>query len=1606
FYFDPNLGDLGGLVLVGEFVDETSGEDYVHLNALSSEDVSVLKNICVSTDADYQKWINAIDGLATKVETFIEDPAKPGTYIADSARTVTVGKSDLAAISDSDTAVDSYALTANGQGAGYVTLLFANGEAFTPAGDPVSVYVTRVAAQLYTGDLKKLPASNPLDEQTTLRHSGDFAARPGDFEFEWRYAPPQDGVQPPTYTYVMSTLLGGSGTSAWQMISNPTTALPATSSYPSTQYEFPRTFAINNSSYNRSSGLPGTVAKAVTSVTFSTSVPAQIIFSATLGTYDGFILYINGSAAVASRLPAGIATPGNMPQTDPLSGLSSLGLANQYTVPSSFFVVGSNRVEVAFYSSAANNATSSLDLQLDAATEVDQVTANGSPWILPNGTLSNIVVVGGSADSPLGNPLLVFSDNYFTMRYRPKTGTTNVAGTAWSRWMQPALVESWIKRVLDGINPFNQRNDDLFNNPVSTDVSILTQAGARWEGDVALNLDNINDFGLIEIYETVLNRAKNLSIDAGYDDAATNDSLLLVGGYLADLYQVLGDEASDDADNPTIAIDGDANMGEVNSSRFSFEGQIPSLIEEELALLRGRDDFLSPGVTAAPAYNRLYWNYINGIDSGESIYASNYDIVEKTGSDTADGTIDADDAVHMFPQGHGDAYGHYLTALTGYYKLLTSPHFTWVPRSETVDIVGQTVQVDYQDERKFASAAANVARVGARILDLTARASYRDDSSVGWEHQRDGKYNSTTGLTRRWGTDEWAARAGQGAYLHWVSANAMLLDVDTNPAHNGIQIIDRTTVPELSEIVSSALDIQATLDAQCAHLNPLGLAKGAIAFDISPSDLKAGKSHFEQIYERALRACQNAKAAFDQACAMNRLLRTQNNSLDDYNNAVETQENAYEYQLLSLFGSAYPGDVGPGKLYEQGYADADLYHYYLIDKPSDFVDTATEITVSYREPVNFDPFTTWSLDNVYNRIQDPLQYTTRTRTISPHRFMQFAGTDMGTRAQPGQIQAALLDVYQAQVNAREAADTLDGLMRRFDRDYQLFTEFRTAYQSANDDANASLAKAADNLKAATAYSASGALLSANAEFTTTIAEATAEAFPTVAGFSIDATSVARGLSVYGGAIASYSQVLAGLALETKAAYLQLEADQLAAEADDALGSYEWDNEDKQHVVEFEQLLDDVLGTGFELSRRLAELQRANERVSQLIAQANRILSEREIFRIRASAVIQGYRTRDMLYRTFRNEELSQYQALYDLAAQYTYLAVQSYDYETGLLGTSAGRALIDGVIGTRSLGDFKNNLPVASTGTTGDGGLASLLARLLSDWSAVKTRLGINNPDQYGTLFSLRQELFRIRTDAATTDDDTAWRQILEQHLMSNLLNDPDVAQYCRNLRKPDGSLVPGIVIPFSTTIGHGLNFFGLPLAAGDHAYTASNFATKIYASGVVLQGYIGMDPYAIGTPNAGGPASSNADALSATPYVYLIPAGVDTMLAPPLGDTATTRNWTVKDQAMPLPFNLGQNDFSATEFFTPQGTMNEQLWITRKHQAFRPVNDPAYFYSSLPGEFTNSRLIGRSVWNSQWKLVIPAYTLLNNEQDGLDRFVRTVSDIKLFLRTYSNSGN
>ena len=41
----------------------------------------------------------------------------------------------------------------------------------------------------------------------------------------------------------------------------------------------------------------------------------------------------------------------------------------------------------------------------------------------------------------------------------------------------PQLAEGWVKRVLDGLNPFDQRVEDFHQSAVATYVSMIRQAG-------------------------------------------------------------------------------------------------------------------------------------------------------------------------------------------------------------------------------------------------------------------------------------------------------------------------------------------------------------------------------------------------------------------------------------------------------------------------------------------------------------------------------------------------------------------------------------------------------------------------------------------------------------------------------------------------------------------------------------------------------------------------------------------------------------------------------------------------------------------------------------------------------------------------------------------------------------------------------------------------------------------------------------------------------------------------------------------------------------------------------------------------------------------------
>ena len=493
-----------------------------------------------------------------------------------------------------------------------------------------------------------------------------------------------------------------------------------------------------------------------------------------------------------------------------------------------------------------------------------------------------------------------------------------------------------MQRVLNALTPFEQRLRDVYSNPAETQASMLALAGPPYAGDVALNMESVSSVGLIQLYQTILNRARRLSLDLGVNDPGVNQQLILAASRLHALYMLLGNEAYADALDPTIGFGSESvDYGSVASSLFCFQNQVPSLLDEELALLRGRGDpSLAPGMGQYPYYNRLVWNFTKGIDAGEVAYSVNYNI-----HDNKSVVISAEIAAALYPQGHGDAWGHYLGALKGYYHLLRNPHFNWGDPSITPMLIGyQVVSSDSGDEERFAEAASALVRTGTEIARRAYRKSYTEGTGAPITAGVD------SDATRAWGASEWTGRAGQAAFYNWAVAQSLLPVPATNDAvEANLTRIDRNTVKSLDEIAANYGALQREADQMDRGLNPLGLAQGAVPFDISPAEIDAGHTHYEQIYDRAVAAVRNAAAAFDGAQEAARLLRQQSESALTFEQAVVDQEADFNNRLLQVFGSPYPEDMGPGGTYPQGYVGPDLFHYAYMDLQALGFDPATEI---------------------------------------------------------------------------------------------------------------------------------------------------------------------------------------------------------------------------------------------------------------------------------------------------------------------------------------------------------------------------------------------------------------------------------------------------------------------------------------------------------------------------------------------------------------------------------------------------------------------------------------------------------------------------------------
>jgi hypothetical protein len=1196
----------------------------------------------------------------------------------------------------------------------------------------------------------------------------------------------------------------------------------------------------------------------------------------------------------------------------------------------------------------------------------------------------------------MGATLQDLVNRFFTVRYRATTNSPALAvvGPGWSEYADFALAEGWVQRVMFSINPFEQRLRDLYNNPVETHVSMVQQAGKPYVGDVALNMDAVNEVGLIELYQTVFNRARRLSLDLGINSPAVNQQLLLAASRLHALYMMLGNDALADALDPTIGFGSQTvinngavlpvDYGAFSSSLFCFANQVPTLLDEELALLRGRGTpTLAPGVANYPYYNRLLWNFTRGLDAGEVAYAVNYNI-----RSSQEVTISAETAAGIYPQGHGDAYGHYLSALKGYYHLLRNPNFNWGDPSITSLLLGyQTISADYDDETRFAEASAALARTGVETARRASRKAYTDSADSAYTSRVD------TDPERAWGVTEWIGRTGMGSFYNWAVAQSLLSTSRVDVAIEGnITSIDRSTVRAAREIVTHYAALQRELDRVDQGLNPLGLSRGAVPFDISPADIDAGKTHFEQVYERAVGTLANARTTFDAVQETVRLLRQQSESALQFEESVADQELDYQNRLIEIYGYPYADDIGPDGTYAQGYDGPDLFHYKYMDLEALGFDKTTDIgdigVTNYTLDASRLAEHKWIDVCSLNGTNVAIHRTVNGLQVKPEAWT-------GERRAEGEIQRAYGEFLGALLELRAARVKYANDIQRLAEKYHWYSQTKGWYYLVEDNQSSTLDTKDNAIGYAWGAFAARALARAGESLLNwfTINDAGIE--PEPGSFLAAAVGLNDSADTWKGFAAAMAWIISGGVADGLDAAIRTEQYTL----DKLLATHDFLIQDKEMQM---AILDLAREQRESASALLVAIQKASDAQGSFqsaVAEGERLLEERASFRTSASARIAASRYNDMAFRIFRNDALRRYSDAFELAACYAYLAAKAYDYETGLLPSETAQApgtqFMDQIIRARILGRVANGQPVLGVTGIGEPGLSDILARMNANWGVLRGRLGFNNPATETGRFSLRTELFRILPGPA---GDNLWRRKLEECRVDDLFAYQDFRRCCIPFTSQSGlqEREPGLVIPFSSTVDFAKNFFGRDLAGGDNAYDSSHFATKVRSVGIWFTNYDCVTD------------GSQGVYLANQPRVYLLPLGQDIMRSPTgLGDTL--RQWQVLDQAIPLPFPIGTGDLDDPDWIPIYDTLTDEWAQARRYPSMRAYHDHGFNVGEMS---YNSRLVGRSVWNTRWVLILPAGTLNNDRTHALDWFIggatgtNGVSDIKLFFQTYSYSGN
>ena len=1218
-------------------------------------------------------------------------------------------------------------------------------------------------------------------------------------------------------------------------------------------------------------------------------------------------------------------------------------------------------------------------------------------WVVSHQGEGKTEIHLGGANSSLTE----LSNTYFAMHYKAKDGTkvAETVGTDWSGWCGPTLAEGWIQRVFNTITPFAQRLDNFYKNAAELSLTMPEQIGAPYRGDIALNMDNLDEVGLLELYHTILNKAESMSLQIDETSLDANKQLLLAASRMADLYILLGAEAYSDAKNPTINVD----TNTLPSSVFCFANQLPSLLDEELALLRGRTHSIAPSTSTYPYYNRLMWNFTKGITEGEVAYVNNYQI------GGGNGVITVEHAAKMYPQGHGDAYGHYLSAIKLYYRLLRNPAYYWGEPSMMEMLVNDSVvNMDYEDEQKFADAAAKLAQTGIDVVDLTARKQWRDEDGNTGSGYFDNysaypAVNSTNKVEQAFGYGEWGVRTGLGAFYNWAVVNSLVPADSTNAVYyfqdDTIGDIVRETIPSLDYLAEAVKTVDDKVNRMDSGMNPLGLSDNAVPFDLNPLELEFFNSHYDQILNRTKKALQNAQTVLGYAQEYGSRLAQLSNTQTALTKEYATIEAGYVKQLISIFGTPYPDDIGPNGTYPQGYNGPDIYHYMWMDIEEyglDSLDLNIITNITSREYMVSLPYTYSDFDVITNNAYN----VSVSYDITAGGIIKKPDNIKGSRLAEGSIQSAYRDYLLAYdaviknqirylVNAATFVDRAKHMESKF-ASAQTKLALQEIYNTVSGYELVSSTIINHNIDYINHMKSTSEDL-----YTYTVASA-----PKIigAGMTINSDPSSLVAAIMGPSVEVSGQVLSQTAAVLKNVRdgQKLLVSEYGLLINGISSGLEYMSQQIQMYEEFNKYAEQINENANDLTTSILKLNKAEEVYKAEVKKGMLILDEREMIRKQQSRKSTSLRYADMYYRVQRNSALSKYNASFDVAQRYVFELAKVYDYETGLLSSDpqSGDAFLKEIIATRALGQEGVSIQSAST----DGGLWDIVNRMTANWDILKGRLGVDNPTKTTKWFSLRYSLFRIDPGAS---GDAAWEQELKKYWVEDINANSEFARYCQPPTDASGTHTPepGLIIPFSTSINVAENFFGKTLSGGETTFSSSDYATKIYQSSVYFDGY-----------NKTINGWSGLPALADSPNVYLVPVGMDLMRSP-AGTTRKVIGFNVVDQVMPLPYTVGSTELDDEDWVASfkglDGTTDSFATIRR--------------HSTMPegSQTVSSRLVGRSVWNTRWLLVIPGSSLLGDREKGLDIFIhgadmnkdgvldqQPVSDIKLGLRTYSRQGN